>query len=207
MAQTTEAACLLHSGAYIALRRGFRPRLGDDIFVGVKPGAFSVYYGDAPIYHFDLDGRWQRAFIDGVHYLKGLDTTVQALTESARARISSSAAGRSGLPRRPTSTRRSVRPRSNWADRWRARSRRSTRRRAPPAFGRADPRPPRSRDRVGRRCVVRASRALPRGRTDRFPSCRLRRRVPSSSRPRSATPAAPDSVAGRPPSITGVRSR
>jgi hypothetical protein len=79
MGHMTEAACLLHSGALYPLRLGLRPRSGDDLFLGVKPGAFSIYRGDAPIYHFDLDGRWQRAFVDGVHYLKGLDTTVQAL--------------------------------------------------------------------------------------------------------------------------------
>ncbi|HEY2157741.1 MAG TPA: hypothetical protein VGH33_19080, partial [Isosphaeraceae bacterium] len=75
----TEAACLLHSGAAYSLRRGFRPASGDDIFLGVKAGAFSIYFGDAPIYHFDLDGRWQRAFVGGTHFLKGLDTTVQAV--------------------------------------------------------------------------------------------------------------------------------
>lgn len=79
MAHETEAACLLRSGAMYPARLGLRPESGDDIFLGVKPGAFSLYLGDAPIYHFDLDGRWQRAFLDGVHYLKGLDTTVQAL--------------------------------------------------------------------------------------------------------------------------------
>ena len=79
MAHPTEAACLLQTGALYPLRLGLRPRSGDDIFLGVKPGAFSLYFGDAPIYHFDLDGRWQRAFLDGVHYLKGLDTTAQAL--------------------------------------------------------------------------------------------------------------------------------
>lgn len=79
MAHLTEAACLLHTGALYPLRLGLRPASGEDIFLGVKPGAFSIYFGDAPIYHFDLDGRWQRAFIDGVHYLKGLDTTTQAL--------------------------------------------------------------------------------------------------------------------------------
>lgn len=79
MAHPTEAACLLHTGALYPLRLGLRPTSGDDVFLGVKPGAFSIYFGDAPIYHFDLDGRWQRAFVDGVHYLKGLDTTVQAI--------------------------------------------------------------------------------------------------------------------------------
>src|SRR5947209_19112246 len=75
----TEAAALLHSGAMYSLRRGFRSAAGDDIFIGAKPGAFSIYFGDAPIYHFDLDGRWQRAFLGGTHYLKGLDTTVRAV--------------------------------------------------------------------------------------------------------------------------------
>jgi hypothetical protein len=79
MAQMSEAACLLQTGALYSLRRGFRRLVGDQIFLGVKPGAFSIYIGDAPIYHFDLEGRWQRAFIDGVHYLKSLDTTVQAI--------------------------------------------------------------------------------------------------------------------------------
>jgi hypothetical protein len=49
------------------------------VFVGFKKGSFSIYFGDAPIYHFDLEGRWQRAFIEPTHYLKGLDTTVQAI--------------------------------------------------------------------------------------------------------------------------------
>jgi hypothetical protein len=75
----SEASCLLQTGAIYPLRRGFQPPEGDQIFFGVKPGAFSIYLGDAPIYHFDLEGRWQRAFIDGVHYLKSLDTTVQAI--------------------------------------------------------------------------------------------------------------------------------
>ena len=34
---------------------------------------------DEPIVHFDLEGRWQRAFIAGIHELKGLDSTVQAI--------------------------------------------------------------------------------------------------------------------------------
>ena len=76
MAQTTEATCLLQSGSMYRLRLGLRQSSGDEIFAGVKPGAVSIYFGDAPIYHFDLDGRWQRAFVDGVHYLKGLDASV-----------------------------------------------------------------------------------------------------------------------------------
>jgi hypothetical protein len=77
----TEAACLLEQGASYRSRIGFEPAEagGDPIFAGFKRGAFSVYFGDAPIYHFDLDGRWQRAFVKGIHYLKGLDVTVQAI--------------------------------------------------------------------------------------------------------------------------------
>jgi hypothetical protein len=79
MAQTTEAACLLQSGAMYPRRIGLRTASGLDLFAGVKPGGVSVYFGDAPIYHFDLDGRWQRAYVDGVHYLKGLDATVRSI--------------------------------------------------------------------------------------------------------------------------------
>ncbi len=77
----TEAACLLAQGATYGRRVGLKPteESGDPIFAGVKRGAFSVYFGDAPIYHFDLDGRWQRAFVEGTHYLKGLDATVHAI--------------------------------------------------------------------------------------------------------------------------------
>ena len=42
----------------------------------VKAGAFSLYFGDEPIYHFDLEGRWQRAYLEALHYLKGLDAEV-----------------------------------------------------------------------------------------------------------------------------------
>jgi hypothetical protein len=77
----TEAACLLEQGASYRRRIGLKPRAtsGDPIFAGFKPGAFSLYFGDAPIYHFDLEGRWQRAFLGGTHYLKGLDSTVHAI--------------------------------------------------------------------------------------------------------------------------------
>ena len=51
----------------------------DLVFAGFKVGAFSLFFGDAPIYHFDLDGRWQRAFIKGTHYLKGLDTQIHSI--------------------------------------------------------------------------------------------------------------------------------
>jgi len=77
----TEAACLLEQGASYRRRIGLKPRAtsGDPIFAGFKQGAFSLYFGDAPIYHFDLEGRWQRAFLGGTHYLKGLDATVHAI--------------------------------------------------------------------------------------------------------------------------------
>jgi hypothetical protein len=80
-AQSTEASCLLQSGALYHHRVGLVPASGhaDMVFAGVKKGAFSLYFGDAPIYHFDLEGRWQRAFVDSTHYLKSLDTTVWAI--------------------------------------------------------------------------------------------------------------------------------
>ena len=79
MAGTTEAAILLDAGVLYGRRVLLEPRSGDPIFVGFKPGAFSIYEGDTPFYHLDLEGRWQRALVDGVHYLKALDTTVQAI--------------------------------------------------------------------------------------------------------------------------------
>ncbi len=77
----TEAACLLEQGALYRRRIGLEPISGegDPIFAGFKQGAFSLYFGDAPMYHFDLEGRWQRAFVEGVHYLKGLDAEVHAI--------------------------------------------------------------------------------------------------------------------------------
>jgi hypothetical protein len=77
----TEAACLLEQGASYHRRIGFQGHAsqGDPIFAGFKTGAFSLYFGDAPIYHFDLEGRWQRAFVNGTHYLKGLDASAQAI--------------------------------------------------------------------------------------------------------------------------------
>jgi hypothetical protein len=77
----TEAACLLNQGALYRRRIGLEPvsASGDPIFAGFKQGAFSLYFGDAPIYHFDLEGRWQRAFVEGIHYLKGLDADIHAV--------------------------------------------------------------------------------------------------------------------------------
>lgn len=78
MADETEAACLLHKGAQYPRRLGL---LGPDgqVFAGFRHGAFALYFGDDPYYHFDLDGRWQRALIGGVHYVKGLDASTDAI--------------------------------------------------------------------------------------------------------------------------------
>jgi hypothetical protein len=77
----SEAACLIEQGATYRRRVGLRllPGQGEPIFAGFKPGAFAVYFGDAPFYHFDLEGRWQRAFVDGTHFLKSLDGSVQSI--------------------------------------------------------------------------------------------------------------------------------
>jgi hypothetical protein len=79
MAQTTEAACLLQTGAQYTRRLGLRSTSGDVTFAGLKRGAFSLYFGDEPYFHTDLEGRWQRAFIAGVHYRKALDGTIDAI--------------------------------------------------------------------------------------------------------------------------------
>jgi hypothetical protein len=77
----TEASCLLQSGALYRTRVGLMAAAGDGhlVLAGFKRGAFSMYFGDAPIYHFDLEGRWQRAYIEPTHYLKSLDTRVHAI--------------------------------------------------------------------------------------------------------------------------------
>ncbi len=96
MSQKTEAQCLIEQGAMFPCRQGFLDTAtGGTILIGFKTGACSIYFDDAPIYHFDLDGRWQRAFIGsdpedddtpknlagvpGSHYLKALDTSTTAL--------------------------------------------------------------------------------------------------------------------------------
>ncbi len=81
MEHRAEAACLLETGALYRRRIGLVPATGKDepIFAGFKHGAFSLYFGDEPIYHFDLEGRWQRAYVDGLHFLKGLDAEVHAI--------------------------------------------------------------------------------------------------------------------------------
>jgi len=79
MAHQTEAACLFDTGVLYGRRILLQPEAGDPVFAGFKPGAFSIYFGDAPIFHFDREGRWVRAYVDGLHYLKGLDATVQTI--------------------------------------------------------------------------------------------------------------------------------
>ncbi len=77
----SEAACLIEQGATYRRRVGLRPLQGhgEPIFAGFKPAAFAIYFGDAPFFHFDLEGRWQRAFVDATHYLKALDGTAQSI--------------------------------------------------------------------------------------------------------------------------------
>jgi hypothetical protein len=79
--EQTEASCLLQTGALYRSRVGLYPagRPNELIFAGFKKGAFSIYFGDAPIYHFDLEGRWQRAYLEPTHFLKGLNSTVHAI--------------------------------------------------------------------------------------------------------------------------------
>jgi hypothetical protein len=80
MEHRTEAAYLLETGALYRRRMGLQPNDGGElIFAGFKQGAFSLYFGDEPIYHFDPEGRWQRAYVEGLHYLKGLDAEVHAI--------------------------------------------------------------------------------------------------------------------------------
>ncbi len=72
---------MLQGGVLYRSRVGLVSATGpeDLLFAGFKQGAFSLYFGDAPIFHFDLEGRWQRAYIDVTHYLKSLDTNVHAI--------------------------------------------------------------------------------------------------------------------------------
>ena len=74
--QQSEAACLLDKGALYTRREGLQWEGRDLIFAGFKQGAFSLYFGDAPIYHFDLDGRWQRAYLRDRHFIRRLDGAV-----------------------------------------------------------------------------------------------------------------------------------
>lgn len=80
MEAETEADCLLRSGLAYPRRLGLVPDGGTLVFAGFKPGAFSLYLGDEPYFHFDLEGRWQRVLIGGIHYLKALDGAVESIT-------------------------------------------------------------------------------------------------------------------------------
>jgi hypothetical protein len=81
---TTEAEALFESGALYGQRALFRTAGDEPLFAGFKPGAFSLYFGDEPFFHFDLEGRWQRAYADGRHWHKGFDTTVQMIERRRR---------------------------------------------------------------------------------------------------------------------------
>ena len=75
----TEAEALVRSGALYPRRIGLRGEDGPLVFAGLKRGAFSLYFGDDPIYHFDLEGRWQRVFRERDHFRKALDLTVDRI--------------------------------------------------------------------------------------------------------------------------------
>ena len=50
---------------------------GEKTFLlGAGEGSFSLYSGSARAFHFDLEGRLRRAYVDGTHYLRGLDGKV-----------------------------------------------------------------------------------------------------------------------------------
>ena len=77
----TEAACLLEQGAL--LPPADRPQTawdrGRSDFRRVQArGIFPLFWRCAD-FHFDLEGRWQRAFLENIHYLKGLDATIHAI--------------------------------------------------------------------------------------------------------------------------------
>jgi len=84
--QTTEAEALLKSGALYPVRIGLQGPSGPLLFAGFKHGAFSIYEGDEPSSHYDLEGRWQRAYIDPCHDVKRLDGTVHAIERPRRGR-------------------------------------------------------------------------------------------------------------------------
>ncbi len=75
----TEAACLLETGTAFPRRIGLHLKDNELVFAGMKPDGLSLYYGDEPIFHFDLEGRWLHAFVSGVHYYKGLDSMTTAV--------------------------------------------------------------------------------------------------------------------------------
>ena len=89
----SEAACLIEQGATYRRRLGLQPvdSSGEPIFAGFKPGAFAIYFGDAPYYHFDLEGRWQLARLSTAPISSRPSMEQSSLsTGCARARTSSS---------------------------------------------------------------------------------------------------------------------
>ena len=81
MGTQTEAELLHQSGAAYRRRVGLLHSSGEGplIFAGIRPGGFSLYLGESPHYHFDLEGRWERICRDGTHFFKWLDGSSTAL--------------------------------------------------------------------------------------------------------------------------------
>ena len=77
----SEAACLIEQGATYRKRVGLQPLQAQATrFSPVSNRLPSPSISATPpTYHFDLEGRWQRAFVDGTHFLKALDGTVQSI--------------------------------------------------------------------------------------------------------------------------------
>ncbi len=75
----TEAEALLQSGSRYLIRLGVRFPGKAPLFAGFKRGGFSAYFGDEPIVHTDLEGRWQRLYLGTTHYLRGLDGSIVAI--------------------------------------------------------------------------------------------------------------------------------
>ena len=74
----SEASALLRAGRFIRDASAYATLL----VTCCSPGSnerFSLYFDDEPIYHFDLDGRWQRAYIDGNHCRKALNQSVDLI--------------------------------------------------------------------------------------------------------------------------------
>ena len=182
---------------------------GDPIFAGFRPGVFSLYFGDAPIYHFDREGRWQRAFVAGTHYLKGLDATVQAIDRVREGenlvlkRRTLGHAEASDLDAQVRAAALDVLD-ALGAGRLTAADAPRTN---PGTLRRRAPRRPGAGRRLGCRRLVRAPRAVPRHVRPRSPSSPPTPRARSSSRRLSGTPAASPSAGARRPSMRSARPR
>ncbi len=74
--QHNEAAALLENGALYNRRVGLSREGRDVVFAGFKQGAFSLYFGDTPAFHYDLEGRWQRAYFRDRHHIRRLDGAI-----------------------------------------------------------------------------------------------------------------------------------